>query len=92
MKFNYSKRQDETTFRKAGVDTDVVSHWELVEQPQGNILVLYLGLGPVDTYTEIPRYNGKGIINGYDSKKVSDVPKIYVTIQEEIDAFLAQWV
>lgn len=90
MKFSYSKKHGEG-FRKAGFDTDLVSHWELVEMETGNVLVVYLALSPVDTYTEVPRYNSKGVINGYDQKKVLDVPKIYLTTKEDIDSFISIW-
>lgn len=90
MKFNYSKKHGDT-FRQAGFDFDLVSHWELVEREEGNILVAYLALSPVDTYTDVPRYNAKGAINGYDNKKVLDVPKIYLTTEVDIDSFLSIW-
>lgn len=90
MKFSYQKKHGDV-FRKAGFDTDLVSHWELVEREEGNILVAYLALNPVDTYTDVPRYNGKGVINGYDQKKVLDVPKIYLATNVDIDSFLSIW-
>ncbi len=91
MKFSYSKKVNDTTVRKAGFDTEVVSHWELVEIETGNVLVAYLALSPVDTYTDVPRLNGKGVINGYDQKKVLDVPKIYLTNDVDIDSFISIW-
>lgn len=90
MKFSYSKKHGEG-FRKAGFDFDLVSHYELVEMEGGNVLVAYLALSPVETYTDVPRYNGKGVINGYDQKKVLDVPKIYLTLEEDIDTFISTW-
>ena len=101
-KFNYTLKKGQASF-KARLDTDIVANAILVEKEDGNVLILQTTLEPVEEIQNVPHYKvdkegnvkvnaeGQPIVAEYRPTKVKVSPVVELTVQEEIDAFLAQW-
>lgn len=103
MKFSYTLKKGQASY-KATLDTDVVWNAILVEKEDGNVLILQTTLEPIEEVQQQPIYkvdkdgnvrvNGEGqpIVAEYRPTKVKVSPVVELFVQEDIDAFLAQWV
>lgn len=95
-KFQYTLVKGQQKF-KATLDTDVVWNAILVEKEDGNVLILQTTLEKTEEIQQVPQYvtdkkTNQPVIKDYRATKVWVSPVVELTVQEEIDSFLAQWV
>lgn len=92
MKFHYSRKTKEG-FNKAGINLDNVFHYTIVQNTEGeDVLILDLIGNNVDVVEQIPHYNKDGKLLEYRATKLSQCPRVEVTVQQEIGEFLATWI
>lgn len=97
MKFHFQKKTNQGTFIHSIVDTEYiyeVNHLKETNE-EGKVikeaLLLNLALQPIETYQDFPNVNAKGLVNGWNSKKITRPPIIEMWDKEDIDRFLETW-
>lgn len=91
MKLNYS-RKTQNGFVEAGVDLDLVFHYQVFESEGERSVELMLNLPTVESIQQVPVYNPKtGSVKEYRPTKVQQMPVVTLTKEEDIDTFLTWW-